>query len=114
MADYRVSCNCTTRDKIQMLVGLGARGCLQGIFFFFTVRKNWYWKAAHVLIILDIIASAELLAKGQAAPQLEVALCYACYEVMMQKPFGEILWLSAKHSEWFLLLVPNKLKKKPS
>lgn len=61
-----------------------------------------------------IIARRELLAKGQAPLQLEVTLCYACYEVMMLEPFGEILWLSAKHSEWFLLLVPNKLKKKPS
>jgi len=56
----------------------------------------------------------ELLAKTQVPPQLEAMLCYVYYEVMMQKPFGEILWLSARISECFLLLVPSKLKKKPS
>lgn len=61
------------------------------------------------MIILDVIIRRELLAKGQAPLQLEATLCYDCHEVMMQKPFGEILWLSAKHSEWVLLLVPNKL-----
>lgn len=63
---------------------------------------------------LDVIVQMEFLANAQAPPQLEAMLCYVCYEVMMQKPFGEILWLSARNSECFLLLVPNKLKKKPS
>lgn len=53
----------------------------------------------------------ELLAKTRAPPQLEAVLCDVCYEVMMQKPFGETLWLSARNSECFLLLVPNNLKR---
>lgn len=81
---------------------------------FLQEERNWYWKAAQVLISLDVIVRTELLAKRQASPQLEIMLCYVCYEVMMQKPFGEILWLSARNRECFLLLVPSKLKKKPS
>lgn len=66
------------------------------------------------MIGLDVIVRMELLAKTQPPPQLEAMLSYVCYEVMMQKLFGEMLWLSASISECFLLLVPNKLKKKPS
>jgi len=68
---------------------------------------------AQVLISPNVIIRTELLAKRQT-PQLQVVLCYVCYEVMIQKLFGEILWLFARNGECFSLLVPNKLKKKPS